>query len=100
MGGEVILVSGPTNLAVPQGIKEFVQVRTAEEMNEAVLTRFEDMDIAIACTAVATYRPKIYSKEKIKKKDGDLVIELERNPDILFQYGKKKITSNSYRICC
>lgn len=90
MGGEVILVSGPTNLAVPQGIKEFVQVRTAEEMNEAVLTRFEDMDIAIACAAVADYRPKIYSKEKIKKKEGDLVIELERNPDILFNMGKRK----------
>ena len=74
MGAEVVLVSGPTNLSVPQGIKEFVQVRTAEEMNEAVLERYENMDIAIACAAVADYRPKNYSKEKIKKKEGDLVI--------------------------
>lgn len=90
MGAEVTLVSGPTNLPVPQGITEFVQVRTAEEMNEAVLERYENMDIAIACAAVADYRPKNYSKEKIKKKEGDLVIELERNPDILFNMGNRK----------
>ena len=90
MGAEVVLVSGPTNLSVPQGITEFVQVRTAEEMNEAVLERYENMDIAIACAAVADYRPKNYSKEKIKKKEGDLVIELERNPDILLNMGNKK----------
>lgn len=90
MGAEVVLVSGPTNLSVPQGITEFVQVRTAEEMNETVLERYENMDIAIACAAVADYRPKNYSKEKIKKKEGDLVIELERNPDILLNMGNKK----------
>lgn len=90
MGAEVVLVSGPTNLSVPQGITEFIQVRTAEEMNEAVLERYENMDIAIACAAVADYRPKNYSKEKIKKKEGDLVIELERNPDILLNMGNKK----------
>ncbi len=90
MGAEVVLISGPTNLSVPQGITEFVQVRTAEEMNEAVLERYENMDIAIACAAVADYRPKNYSKEKIKKKEGDLVIELERNPDILLNMGNKK----------
>lgn len=90
MGAEVVLVSGPTNLSVPQGITEFVQVRTAEEMNRAVLERYENMDIAIACAAVADYRPKNYSKEKIKKKEGDLVIELERNPDILLNMGNKK----------
>ena len=90
LGGNVILVSGPTNLPVPKGLKEFVQTRTAIQMYEAVMERFNSVDIAIACAAVADYKPKVCAKEKIKKKEGNLIIELDRNPDILFNMGQKK----------
>ena len=90
LGAEVTLISGPTNLEIPQGLKEFVRVRTAVNMFDAVMSRFEIQDIGIACAAVADYRPKVYSTEKIKKADDDLVITLERNPDILFNMGQKK----------
>lgn len=90
LGAEVTLVSGPTNLEIPHGLKEFVRVRSAVDMFEAVMTRFDSQDIGIACAAVADYRPKNYSIEKIKKSDGELNIILERNPDILFTMGEKK----------
>ena len=57
LGGNVILVSGP-KLPVPKGLKEFVQTRTAIQMYEAVMERFNSVDIAIACAAVADYKPK------------------------------------------
>ena len=90
MGAEVTLVSGPTSLDIPKGLKEFVRTRTAMEMYEAVMERFDNMDMAVACAAVADYKPKVCAKEKIKKKEGDLIIELDRNPDILFNMGQKK----------
>lgn len=90
LGAEVTLVSGPTNLEIPHGLKEFVRVRSAVDMFEAVMTKFDSQDIGIACAAVADYRPKNYSIEKIKKSDGELNIILERNPDILFTMGEKK----------
>lgn len=90
LGADVTLISGPTNLEIPHGLKEFVRVRSAVNMFEAVMERFDSQDIGIACAAVADYRPKNYSTEKIKKADGDLIITLERNPDILFNMGEKK----------
>ncbi|MGL6025167.1 MAG: bifunctional phosphopantothenoylcysteine decarboxylase/phosphopantothenate--cysteine ligase CoaBC, partial [Cetobacterium sp.] len=90
LGAEVTLVSGPTNLDIPTGLKEFVQVRSAVNMFDAVMERFDSQDIGIACAAVADYRPKDYSEQKIKKADGELTIVLERNPDILFNMGLKK----------
>lgn len=65
-------------------------MRSAKEMYDEAINIFPKVDIGIACAAVADYRPKYYSNEKIKKKDGDLVIELERNPDILLEMGKMK----------
>ena len=90
LGAEVTLISGPTNLEKPKGLKSFVSVESALEMYEKVNEYFEDTDIFIACAAVADYRPKEYKKEKIKKSDSDLILELVRNPDILFEMGKKK----------
>lgn len=90
LGAEVILVSGPTELDVPEGLKKFIKVRSAQGMYEAAVKEFETVDIAIACAAVADYKPKIYSTEKIKKKDGDMTIILDRNPDILYEMGKMK----------
>lgn len=90
LGAEVTLISGPTNLEIPKGLKSFVSVESALEMYEKVNEYFGDTDIFIACAAVADYRPKEYKKEKIKKSDSDLILELVRNPDILFEMGKKK----------
>ena len=90
LGAEVTLISGPTNLEIPKGLKIFVSVESALEMYEKVDEYFGDADIFIACAAVADYRPKEYKKEKIKKSDSDLILELVRNPDILFEMGKKK----------
>ncbi|MGL5543793.1 MAG: bifunctional phosphopantothenoylcysteine decarboxylase/phosphopantothenate--cysteine ligase CoaBC, partial [Cetobacterium sp.] len=90
LGADVTLVSGPTNLEIPHGLKEFVSVRSAVNMFEAVMERFDEQDIGIACAAVADYRPKDYFEQKIKKADGELTIILERNPDILFNMGQKK----------
>ena len=90
LGAEVTLVSGPTNLNVPDGLKEFIPVDSAIHMYEKVDEKFKDTDIFIACAAVADYRPKEYQDKKIKKSDLNLTIELVRNPDILFEMGKKK----------
>ena len=90
LGAEVTLISGPTNLEIPKGLKSFISVESALEMYEKVDEYFGDADIFIACAAVADYRPKEYKKEKIKKSDSDLILELVRNPDILFEMGKKK----------
>jgi phosphopantothenoylcysteine decarboxylase/phosphopantothenate--cysteine ligase len=89
LGGRVTLISGPTNLTPPTGIT-FIPVRSAIEMYDAVFENFSSIDIGIGCAAVADYRIKEYSTSKIKKKDGDLVFELTRNPDILLEMGKRK----------
>ncbi|MGB6127837.1 MAG: bifunctional phosphopantothenoylcysteine decarboxylase/phosphopantothenate--cysteine ligase CoaBC [Psychrilyobacter sp.] len=89
LGANVTLISGPTHLQVPDGV-EFISVKSADDMYEAVFNKFEKMDIAIGCAAVADYRIKKYSTSKIKKKDGDLVFELTRNPDILMEMGRRK----------
>ena len=90
MGAEVTLVSGPTDLKIPNDLKNFISVESALEMYEKVDEYFKNTDIFIACAAVADYRPKEYKKEKIKKSDSDFVIELVRNPDILLEMSKKK----------
>lgn len=88
-GAEVTLVSGPSSLKAPERVK-FIKTKSALDMYEAVKEEFPSTDIFIATAAVADYRPKNLSDIKIKKKEGDLVIELERNPDILFEMGKIK----------
>ncbi|MGL5123576.1 MAG: bifunctional phosphopantothenoylcysteine decarboxylase/phosphopantothenate--cysteine ligase CoaBC [Fusobacteriaceae bacterium] len=90
LGGEVTLITGPSNLVVPSNLKKIIKVRTALEMYTATLNEFSEMDIAIACAAVGDYRPQFYSLEKIKKKNDDLIVNLERNPDILFTMGEQK----------
>ena len=90
LGAEVALISGPTNLKVPNGLEKFIFVESALEMYEKVDEYFKNTDIFIACAAVADYRPKEYKNEKIKKSDSDFVIELVRNPDILLEMSKKK----------
>ncbi|PRX54509.1 bifunctional phosphopantothenoylcysteine decarboxylase/phosphopantothenate--cysteine ligase CoaBC [Flagellimonas meridianipacifica] len=89
-GAQVVLVSGPTNLDVVHDRIQLVRVTSAQEMYEICHKYYADMDIAISAAAVADYRPKEVHAEKMKKKEGDLVIELERNPDILLSMGQQK----------
>lgn len=88
-GAQVTLVTGKTALAPPQFV-EVVPVTTAREMFEEVTGRSGDMDIIIKSAAVADYRPKHISDQKMKKKDGDLQIEMERTDDILKYLGEHK----------
>ena len=81
-GARVILVSGPTALKAPERV-EPVNVTSAREMHDAVMERVAAVDIFIGVAAVADYRPKAVAEQKIKKGPDTLVIELERNPDIL-----------------
>ncbi|WP_028398960.1 bifunctional phosphopantothenoylcysteine decarboxylase/phosphopantothenate--cysteine ligase CoaBC [Ectobacillus panaciterrae] len=89
LGAEVVLVTGPTNLKIPNGV-EAVRVESAQDMLKAVLDRYSSMDVVIKTAAVADYRPKNAHEEKMKKQDGDLVIELERTIDILRTLGAQK----------
>ena len=88
-GHEVTLVSGPVALAVPHGIT-LVPVESASEMAEAVKERAPQMALVIMCAAVADYRPKLVVAGKMKKREGDLVLELERTEDILKSLGRMK----------
>lgn len=88
-GAEVTLVSGPTSIARPEFV-HVVDVVTAKEMYEEVTKRAKDQDIIIKAAAVADYRPKSVSSEKMKKKDDDLAISMERTDDILKFLGEHK----------
>ncbi len=89
-GADVTLISGPTILEAPAGIRTIVRVETAAQMYQAVIEAFPNHDAVIQSAAVADYRPKHYSDTKIKKADGDLYIELERTDDIAYEIGKIK----------
>ncbi len=88
-GAKVTLVSGRTALDVPMFV-EYVQIESAEDMFNAVTSRSDDMDIIIKAAAVADYRPATVSDQKIKKKDDDMSIPLERTKDILKYLGEHK----------
>lgn len=83
-GYTVKLVSGPTNIPVPSAV-EIIKVKTASDMLNAVLHEIEDSDIFIGCAAVADFRSKVISRNKIKKTDDteSLILELVKNPDII-----------------
>lgn len=88
-GAIVTLISGPTNLEAPNNIN-VINVSTNEEMKNEVIKRFDDADIVIKSAAVADYKPKNYSNQKIKKGEGDLVIDFTRDNDILMELGNRK----------
>ena len=87
-GAAVTIVTGPVHLPVPYGA-EVVRVRSATEMHEAVMSRFDRFDVVIMAAAVADYRPEQPEAQKIKK-GGSLKLELVRNPDILADVGAKR----------
>lgn len=88
-GAEVTLVTGKTSIPKPDFVK-VVNVQSAKEMFEAVDKEFDSQDIVIMSAAVADYRPKEVATEKIKKKDGEAAIELERTEDILATMAARK----------
>lgn len=88
-GAVVTLVSGPTQLAPPPGVS-LVPVETAQEMFEAVVGRYDQVDAVIKAAAVADFRPRQKSGQKLKKQVVSPVLELERTPDILSYLGEHK----------
>jgi phosphopantothenoylcysteine decarboxylase/phosphopantothenate--cysteine ligase len=83
-GADVTLVSGPTALRPPAGVR-VIPVETAEEMSDAVLTLLAESDAVVMAAAVADYRPREVSERKIKKRDAgsELTIRMTENPDLL-----------------
>ena len=88
-GADVTLVSGPVQLKKPAGVK-LVNIKSAKEMFDAVKAEFDGCDIIIKAAAVADYRPKNVSGEKIKKTDSSLALEMEKTDDILKYLGQNK----------
>ena len=88
-GAEVTLVTGQTALSDPRFVN-VVQIQSAREMFDEVTGRAAEQDIIIKAAAVADYRPKHVSNRKMKKQDGNLVIELERTDDILAYLGENR----------
>ena len=88
-GAQVTLVTGKTAIEPPM-FTDAVRVTTAKEMYDAVISRSGEIDIIIKSAAVADYRPKTVSDEKIKKADGQMLLEMERTDDILGYLGTHK----------
>ncbi|MEG0927752.1 bifunctional phosphopantothenoylcysteine decarboxylase/phosphopantothenate--cysteine ligase CoaBC [Chryseobacterium sp.] len=89
-GAKVILISGPSSQILNDKNVELHKVTSAKEMLAKVFEFYDKIDIGIASAAVADYAPKEIAKEKIKKNDENLTIELVKNPDILKTMGEKK----------
>ncbi|WP_417018126.1 bifunctional phosphopantothenoylcysteine decarboxylase/phosphopantothenate--cysteine ligase CoaBC [Anaerotignum sp.] len=94
-GAEVTLVSGVTALERPVFV-DYVQVVSAEDMFQAMKARFLDNDIIIKSAAVADYKPKTVADDKMKKKDGEMSIELDRTHDILKYMGEHRREGQFY----
>lgn len=88
-GAQVTLVTGPTALTPPPFVT-VIPVKSARELFEAVTSRSEQQDIIIKAAAVADYRPAVISDEKVKKREGELTLELERTEDTLQFLGDHK----------
>lgn len=90
LGAEVILISGPTYIQTPSNIFKRINVVSAHEMHEAVISNFSSSNIIVMCAAVADFKPAKVEKSKIKKKDAVLELNLEPTVDILKDLGKRK----------
>ncbi|MBO8171101.1 MAG: bifunctional phosphopantothenoylcysteine decarboxylase/phosphopantothenate--cysteine ligase CoaBC [Bacillaceae bacterium] len=88
-GADVILITGKTHLVPPDGV-QVIQTESAQNMYDAVLSVYDDIDAVAKAAAVADYRPAQVSEKKIKKGDGAFTVEMERTPDILKTLGKRK----------
>ena len=88
-GASVTLITGPVHLSTPKQVYR-KDVVSAEEMKNAILHYFDDSDVLIMAAAVADYKPKVVSDEKIKKKNAELSLELVKTDDILKEIVKNK----------
>ena len=98
-GAKVSLIMGPSNVFVPDFINR-IDIKSAEDMYEEIMKISDSQDIMIKAAAVADYTPANYSDEKIKKKDGDLSIELSRTKDILKELGERKEKNPKKQFIC
>src|SRR5580658_9380953 len=96
-GAHVVLVSGPTDLAAPEGV-DWVPVRSTEEMRNAVRERAADANVVIMAAAVADYRPAAAQSQKLKRGDGGLTLDLEPTPDILAELGRDPVQQSGRRV--
>ena len=94
-GAEVTLVSGVTNLEPPMFV-DYVQVKSAGDMFEAMKSLLRHKNKIFKAAAVAAYKPKSYTDEKTKKKDGEMSIELDRTQDILKYLGEHRREGQFY----
>ena len=90
LGGDVTLVSGPTNQIISSKKIHLINVKTGNEMYSNVLDNYEDADIVIMAAAVSDYKPKEFSQKKIKKYNKEINIKFEKTIDILNELGKHK----------
>ena len=88
-GADVTLISGPTELRAPAGVKK-IAVTTADEMYKAVIENFEENRLVIKAAAVSDFKPLTTAEHKVKKGDATYSIDLAANPDILLELGKQK----------
>ena len=98
-GAKVSLIMGPSNVFVPDFINR-IDIKSAEDMYEEIMKISDSQDIIIKAAAVADYTPANYSDEKIKKKDGNLSIELSRTKDILKELGERKENNPKKQFIC
>ncbi|MDC6388317.1 bifunctional phosphopantothenoylcysteine decarboxylase/phosphopantothenate--cysteine ligase CoaBC [Maribacter sp. PR1] len=90
LGATVILVSGPSQYTIEKELVQLIKVISADEMYLKAHEHFPDADIVICAAAVADYKPKVKSEQKIKKSDKELQLELVKNRDILLSFGQEK----------
>ncbi|MGB5363270.1 MAG: phosphopantothenoylcysteine decarboxylase, partial [Aureibaculum sp.] len=90
LGASVFLITGPSNEIVKNPLIKRVDVVSADEMYDAVHKYYKNIDIAILAAAVADFKPKTKSSQKIKKKESSLTIELTQTKDILASLGAQK----------
>ena len=90
LGATVFLISGPTHLNCSNSSINLLRVTSAQEMYDACLAHFSEVDVAICAAAVADYKPKTIASQKIKKSESEFIIELEKTKDILASLGKIK----------
>ncbi len=88
-GAKVTLVAGPVQLTPPAEV-EILAVVSAQQMHDVILDCFDAADVVIKAAAVADYRPQIRQQQKVKKMADDMILELEKTPDILAELGRRK----------
>ncbi|PIB38142.1 bifunctional phosphopantothenoylcysteine decarboxylase/phosphopantothenate--cysteine ligase CoaBC [Maribacter sp. 4G9] len=96
LGANVILVSGPSKYNVENDGIQLIRVVSADDMYEAAYGNYANADIVICAAAVADYKPKVRSEQKIKKSNNELQIDLVKNRDILYSFGQEK--KNQYLV--